>query len=152
MSKIKIYKTGFVLPAVVLYTALFIVPVLLNFGYSLTNWNAIKLTGETAKWVGFQNFRKILSDPDLLRIILRTIWYAFITTLFKNILGFLLALGLNEGLKTKQLLRAIFFLPSMLSPLIIGLIFGTLLMPVGFFNQLLGFLGIHSETAWTTTA
>ncbi len=152
MNKNKIYKTSFAIPAVVLYTALFIVPVILNFGYSLTNWNAIKLTGETAKFVGFANFQKIFGDPELFGIIIRTVWYAFITTVFKNILGFLLALALHEGLKTKQALRATFFLPSMLSPLIIGLMFGSLLMTSGFFNQLLTSIGLGNLTrAWLTS-
>ncbi|NLS86182.1 MAG: sugar ABC transporter permease [Ruminococcaceae bacterium] len=153
MNKNKIYKTSFAIPAVILYTGLFIVPVILNFGYSLTNWNAVKLTGETAKFVGLANFQKIFSDPELFNIILRTVWYAFVTTIFKNVLGFLLALALHEGLKTKQAFRATFFLPSMLSPLIIGLMFGSLFMTNGFFNQLLTGLGLENLThAWLTTA
>lgn len=152
MNKKKIYRVWFAVPAVIFYTVLFMLPVILNFYYSLTNWNAIKLTGETAKFIGFANFQKIFGDPELLNIILRTLWYAVVTTVFKNLLGFLLALGLHEGLKTKQFLRATFFLPSMLSPLIIGLIFGTLLMPTGFFNQMLTAIGIPCDIAWTTTA
>lgn len=152
MNKNKIYHTGFAVPAILFFTVLFIFPVVLNFYYSFTNWNAIKLTGETAKFIGLANFTKIFSDPQLSAIILRTVFYAFVTTVGKNILGFLLALALHEGLKTKQFLRATFFLPSMLSPLIIGLIFGTLLMPAGFFNQLLTAIGIPCDIAWTTTA
>lgn len=152
MYQKKLYKTRFEIPAVVLYTVLFIVPVLLNFGYSLTNWNAIKLTGETAKFVGLKNFKTIFSDPELVMVIVRTIWYAFVTTVFKNVLGFFLALALDKGLKSKQALRAIFFLPSMLSPLIIGLIFGSLLMTNGFINQLLEAIGLGSLTRpWLTS-
>lgn len=152
MNKRKIYRMGFVIPALVLYTGLFIVPVLLNFGYSLTNWNAIKLTGETAKFVGLENFYKIFGDPELFGIILRTIWYAFATTIFKNILGFLLALVLNQQIRTRQALRAVFFLPSMLSPLIIGLMFGSLLMTNGFVNQLLAAIGLGDlARPWLTT-
>lgn len=118
----------------------------------MTNWNAIKLTGETAKFIGFANFQKIFSDPELFSVILRTIQYAFVTTIFKNVLGFALALWLNEGLKSKQALRATFFLPSMLSPLIIGLMFGSLLMTNGFFNQALSAIGLQDLTkAWLTS-
>lgn len=152
MHQKKLYKTRFEIPAIVLYTVLFIVPVLLNFGYSLTNWNAIKLTGETAKFVGLKNFKTIFSDPELVMVIVRTIWYAFVTTICKNVLGFFLALALDKGLKSKQALRAIFFLPSMLSPLIIGLMFGSLLMTNGFFNQLLEAIGLGSLTRpWLTS-
>ena len=152
MYQKKLYKTRFEIPAIVLYSVLFIVPVLLNFGYSLTNWNAIKLTGETARFVGLKNFETIFGDPELAMVIVRTIWYALVTTVFKNILGFLLALALDKGLKSKQALRAIFFLPSMLSPLIIGLMFGSLLMTGGFVNQLLSAVGLHDFTRpWLTS-
>lgn len=153
MNKNKIYNLWFSTPALIFYVVLFILPVVLNFAYSLTNWNAVKLTGETAKFVGFKNFVKIFSDPELLKIILRTIWFAFVTTIFKNVIGFGLALALNEGFKSKEALRAIFFLPSMLSPLIIGLIFGSLLMTSGFFNQLLTAIGLEELVRpWLTTS
>ncbi len=152
LNQRKIYKTGFSAPALLLYTILFMTPVVINFYYSLTNWNAIKITQETAKFIGFANFQKIFSNPELLAIIVRTIWYAFVTTVFKNVLGFLLALAFNEGLKSRNAMRAIFFLPSMLSPLIIGLMFGSLLMTSGFFNQFLSAIGLESLVhPWLTT-
>lgn len=148
----KIYKNYFTYPALFFYTLLFIVPVILNFVYSFTNWNAIKLTGETAKFTGLENYIRILGDPELLKVILRTIVFALVTSLFKNVIGFFLALGLNEGLKTKNFLRAIFFLPAMLSPLIIGLIFGSIFMKAGFVNQCLEGLGLSELTrSWLTT-
>lgn len=148
----KIYKNYFTYPALFFYILLFIIPVILNFGYSLTNWNAIKMTGETAKFIGLQNYVKIFKDPELLRVIGRTLVFAAVTTVFKNLIGFLLALALNEGLKTRNILRAIFFLPAMLSPLIIGLIFGSIFMKSGFTNQLLTGLGLEELTrAWLTT-
>lgn len=153
MIKQKIYKTSFVIPAIVLYVVLFITPVILNFGYSFTNWNAISLARETAKFIGFDNFERIFSDSKLFSVVTRTIMYAFVTTIFKNLFGFLLALALHKGLKSKQALRTIFFLPSMLSPLIIGLIFGSLLMTNGFINQLLTGLGLEEFTrAWLTSS
>lgn len=148
----KIYKTYFALPAVIIYTLLFIVPVILNFVYSFTNWNAIRMTSEVAKFVGWDNYVEIFQNKELLAVIGRTILFALVTTVFKNVIGFLLALGLNEGLKTRNILRAVFFLPAMLSPLIIGLIFGSIFMENGFANQLLMALGMENVTkAWLTT-
>ena len=148
----KIYKTYFALPAVIIYTLLFIVPVILNFVYSFTNWNAIRMTSEVAKFVGWDNYVEIFQNKELLAVIGRTILFALVTTVFKNVIGFLLALGLNEGLKTRNILRAVFFLPAMLSPLIIGLIFGSIFMKNGFANQLLMALGMENVTkAWLTT-
>lgn len=152
MYEKKLYKNYFVWPAIIMYTLLFMLPVVINIIYSFTDWNAIKITGETARFVGLKNFISILGNKDLSMVILRTIYFALITTIFKNSLGFLLALGLNEGLKTKNVLRTIFFLPSMLSPLIIGLIFGTIFMKAGFFNQILQAIGFENlNRAWLTT-
>lgn len=151
MYRKKIYKGYFTIPAVLIYSLLFMVPVILNFYYSFTNWNAIKMTGETAKFIGLENYIKIFQNPELVGVIGRTLFFALVTTVFKNVLGFLLALAFNEGLKTKNILRAIFFLPAMLSPLIIGLIFGSIFMKAGFANQLLTALGLGEMTkAWLT--
>ena len=148
----KIYKSYFAFPALFIYTLLFIVPIFLNFAYSFTNWNAVKLTNETARFIGFDNYLKIFQNKELLFVIVRTLIFSFITTVFKNFIGFILALSFNEGLKTKNILRAVFFLPSMLSPLIIGLIFGSIFMKNGFFNQLLGAMGLESIIhSWLTT-
>ena len=108
MCNKKIYKTYFTFPALFFYILLFIIPVILNFVYSFTNWNAIKMTGETAKFIGLENYIEIFQDPELFRVIIRTLVFAIVTTVFKNVLGFLLALALNEGLKTRNILRAIF--------------------------------------------
>lgn len=152
MYRKKIYKGYFALPAVLIYTLLFMIPVVLNFYYSFTNWNAIKMTGETAKFIGLDNYIKIFQNSELVGVIGRTLFFAIVTTILKNLLGFLLALAFNEGLKTKNILRAIFFLPAMLSPLIIGLIFGSIFMKAGFANQLLTALGLGEMTkAWLTT-
>lgn len=148
----KIYKNYFTFPALFFYILLFIIPVILNFFYSFTNWNAVKMTAETAKFNGLDNYIKIFQDRELLNVILRTIAFALITTVLKNVIGFLLALAFNQGLKTRNILRAVFFLPAMLSPLIIGLIFGSIFMKAGFANQLLSALGLeHFTKAWLTT-
>ncbi|MDR1638179.1 MAG: sugar ABC transporter permease, partial [Clostridiales bacterium] len=152
MGASRIYRRWFTAPAVAIYTLLFIVPVLLSFYYSLTNWNAVKMTHETAKFVGLANFEKIFSNADLTAVIIRTIWFALATSAAKNVLGFLLALAFNQGLKTKSALRAVFFLPSMLSPLIIGLMFGSLFMTKGSVNQLLEAIGFgYLARPWLTT-
>lgn len=148
----KIYKWEFTIPALAFYSIFFILPVILGFYYSLTNWNAIKLSGEVVKFIGFDNFKKILTTPELRTVILRTVYFGFVTTIFKNAIGFGLALMVNKGLKSRHALRSVFFLPSMLSPLIIGLIFGSLFMTDGFVNQLLSSIGLQNiVTPWLTT-
>jgi len=148
----KIYHWGFTIPALAFYILFFILPVMLNFYYSLTDWNAIRLTNEIENFVGLKNFQKIFTVKELSSIITRTMVFGFVTTIFKNFIGFFLALLFSGEIKSKNALRAIFFLPSMLPPLIIGLIFGSLLMTNGFVNKLLEGIGLESLVKpWLTT-
>lgn len=152
MNTKKLYRWEFSLLAVIIYTAFFMIPVIMGFYYAFTNWGRIGLGQEVCSWIGFENFREIFSNPQLLAIIGRTIFFGIITTIGKNILGFLLALFLFAGLKTKNVVRAIFFLPAMLSPLIIGLIFGSIFMKTGLLNQILDTLGLDALMKnWLTT-
>lgn len=153
MQKNKIYNIGYAMPAIAMYSLFFIVPVILSFYFSLTNWNAVKITNEVAKFIGFKNFVKIFTDQELAGVVPRTIWFGTVTTLFKNIIGFGLALAFNEGLKSKSALRSTFFMPAMLSPLVIGLIFGSIFMKAGFINQMLNSLGLTQFVKpWLTTS
>ncbi len=61
MYRKKIYSKGFLVPALILYTALFVVPCLISFGYSLTNWNSISAN---IKFVGMNNFKRIFSTSS----------------------------------------------------------------------------------------
>ncbi len=149
----KIYHWAFTIPAILIYTVLFIYPVGMNFYYSLTNWNAIKMMSEVSRFIGLENFTKIFTTPELSGVIWRTINFAFITTVLKNIIGFSLALLFNKGIKSRFALRTIFFTPSILSPLIIGLIFGSFFMTSGFFNQMLSGIGLDNIVKpWLTTS
>lgn len=152
MQKNKIYNVAYAMPAIAMYSLFFMVPVILSFYYALTDWNAIRITGEVAHFVGLRNFQKIFSNSELTAVVTRTIWFGIVTTIFKNIIGFSLALAFNRGFKTKAALRSTFFLPSMLSPLVIGLIFGSIFMTAGFANQVLEKIGlVQYVRPWLTS-
>ena len=72
----KIYKTYFTCPALFFYILLYMIPVVLGSYYSFTNWNAIRMTGETAKFIGLENYVEIFKNPQLLQVIARTILFA----------------------------------------------------------------------------
>ena len=141
MCKKKIYKTYFTFPALFFYILLFIIPVILNFGYSFTNWNAIKMTGETAKFIGLDNFIDIFRDRDLLMVIIRTLLFAALTTVFKNVIGFLLALALNGitslSVKPIRLITGLGFIVSLIS--FIGVIWAVIVSLLG-----------HSVAGWAS--
>jgi raffinose/stachyose/melibiose transport system permease protein len=136
-----IYPQWFILPALVLYVALFILPSVIGFGYGLTNWNA---WSNDLRWVGLENFAEIFSgDPRYLLFIWNTVLFAVVTTALKVAIGLGLALLLSGDLKSSNALRTIFYLPVVLSPLVIGLVFTSVLNPTrGLLTQALRAVGL----------
>ena len=67
--------------------------------------------GIPGEWVGFENFSRLLSDPIFYMVVRNTVWYIFITTIFKLALGLWLALLLNRDFKFKAFTRAFILLP-----------------------------------------
>jgi raffinose/stachyose/melibiose transport system permease protein len=129
MNKNKVYPIYFVYGALALYIALFVIPSVIGIGYSFTDWSAYS---DKLKFVGFDNFKMIFSsDEDYLNIITNTLKFTFVTTVLKNLLGLILALLLTKSIKFLNFHRGIMFMPSVLSTLIIGMIFKSILDPSG---------------------
>jgi len=93
--------------------------------------------------VGFENFITIFrGDQQYRRIIFNTLIFTFITTILKTVFGLMLAILLIKKVKFLNLHRAVMFLPSILSLLIIGIIFKSILNPsIGILNTFLRQLG-----------
>lgn len=133
------YSRWFLLPGLILYATFFLVPCLVSFYFAFTNWNAY--TSE-ASFIGFGNFARIFDDRILSTALRNTLFFGIATTIGKNVLGLALALYLNGKLKLRNGWRAVFFLPAVLSPIVIGLLFTAILHPEGLFNSLLGHAGL----------
>lgn len=147
MRNIKVYSGGFLVPGLLIYIILFLLPCIMGLYYSFTNWNSMS---DTMKFIGLDNYKQIWSaGTGTLKVFNSTILYAFGTTVFKIILGLILALLLNEGIRSKNVLRMIFFMPITLSPLIIGIIFAQIFHPTGVLNDFLLLVGLDSLAhAW----
>jgi raffinose/stachyose/melibiose transport system permease protein len=119
----------------------------LGLAYSLTNWNSMS---DTVRFVGLKNFREIFSvgSPYLKNLSITLIFTVF-TLIVKEGCGLGLALLVNSGIRSKSALRAVFFLPQTLSPLIIGIVFISVLSPGGVVNAGLRLIGLDGLTrAW----
>lgn len=145
MKRQSLYPGYFLIPALLLYSALFILPSVLGFGFSLTNWNSYS---DKISFVGLENFREIFSSSGRsLSFLANTLKFALVTTLFKVIIGLLLALALNRKFVTRNVLRTVFYLPVVLSPLVIGLVFTSIFHPVdGLLNSTLRAIGLGGLT------
>lgn len=152
MNKKKVYPIYFTFGALAIYVILFVVPSIIGIGYSFTDWSAYS---DQLAFVGLDNFKTVFSaDEDYMAIIGNTLEFTFITTILKNILGLVLALLLTKSIKLLNLHRGIMFMPSVLSTLIIGMIFKSILNPAdGLLNTFLRSIGLEVLAGkWLSTS
>ena len=111
--------SSFLLPAFILYSIFFLYPLFSGVLYSFTRWNGISFSKE---FIGIENFKEIFSDKRFLDSLFFTFKYAVLNVIFINILAFALALMLDRKVKGIGFLRSIFFMPNVISMVIVGFI------------------------------
>lgn len=90
----------FLAPAVILFLALEIVPLFLNIGYSLTNWDGIS---SKFSFVGLSNYVKLFTDdPRFWTSMVFTIKNSLVVVVFTNLLGLAFALGLSHRIPLRN--------------------------------------------------
>lgn len=129
----------FVVPALLLYAMIVLWPNIQGFFYSLTDWDGL---GSEWSFVGVDNFFSVLQDPNTLRAIGNTFLITVVVTVGQNVIGLLLALGLNTQVKSRYILRLVFFLPVVLTPIVAGFLWKYLLSPTGSVNSMLEAVGM----------
>lgn len=134
------------LPAILLLAIFYLLPNLLNLVLGFTDWNAFR---DPIRFVGLDNFRRLAATGVLGTAISTTLAFAVTVMVVQNVLGLGLALGLERTTRLNGLLRTIFFVPVLISPLAAGYIFRGLLAPSGTVNGLLGAaVGEPVTVAW----
>lgn len=124
-------------------------PIIDNFVVSTKRQDIF--TGET-EFIGFDNYRRLLSDPIVSTSIFNNTLYALISVLFQVFAAFVLA-ALIEGLESerwRRFWRAVYFVPSAISITVTGLLFYFIYQPdIGLLNSALTQLGLGSwSRAW----
>lgn len=111
------------IPAVLLFFLFLTLPAIQGIFYSFTNWNGF---GKEYDFVGFRNYVSLFTDNVVGEAYWFTIKYAVVVTIFINIFSLLIAVGLNSRIKFRNFFRGVYFLPNILSVLIVGYIFNYL--------------------------
>lgn len=127
MNKKRIYPQWFLIIPLVAYVVFFLLPSLLGVFYSFTDWSSYS-SSTGIKFVGIQNYIDIFtSNKDYVSGIKNTLVFTLISNIVKLIPALFLAILLQEGLRGKGLYRTLFYLPSILPFVIIGLVFKSIL-------------------------
>jgi multiple sugar transport system permease protein len=133
------------LVGVVLFTLVPLISVVL---LAFTEWNLVSGFGGI-EFVGLENFVNVFRDPGFWNSVVLTLVYAGVSVPLTTILGMALGLALNRDLPGRGALRAIFFVPYIVSVVAIGMTWLMLMNPSsGLVNQVLGALGLQNAPAW----
>ncbi len=100
------------------------------------------------KFVGLENFADVLFDDEFWYSMWVAIKYSLIYMTFGFTAPIILAILLQEVPKGKILYRTIYYLPAVITGLVVIFLWKTFYKPTGLLNQILNFIGITSNRAW----
>jgi multiple sugar transport system permease protein len=130
----------FVAPTILLLLAVNIFPLIWTVRLSFTNFRVNRPNADI-KFVGLENYRRILSDPDIWITMQATAHFLFWTIALQVLIGFSLAYLINKKFRGNDLWTTIIVFPMMLSPAVVGNFWTFLYQPqIGLFNYVVGFL------------
>jgi ABC-type sugar transport systems, permease components len=138
--------TLFLLPAIVLFGLLVLVPIVIAAYTSVFKWNG--LGGAPDDFIGLDNFRKLIGDP----IFLGDLWHGAILIILSLVIQLPISLGiallLNQRMRGRAIYRVLFFSPYVLSEVITGVLFTMVFSPTqGLANELLSLIGLDNLAA-----
>ena len=107
------------LPAIILFLFFFIIPVVQSMWLSFTDSYGMKTSYQ---FVGLENYKEAFGDRSFTKTISNTIQYAAITVVLGNLLSLVLALLLDAKIRCRNLFRTFFFIPNIMSLLVVGYI------------------------------
>ena len=138
----------FIAPTILLLAAINIFPLLWTIWLSFTNYKANR-ADRGAPWIGLENYRSILNDPDIWQAMQVTAHFVFWSILLEVLLGFALALALDKRFRGHGAWTTIILLPMMLSPAVVGTFWSFLFQPqIGLFNYVVAFLSGTDPSAF----
>ena len=130
----------FISPWLIGFVVFTIVPMLASLFISFTDWNILT----PPVWSGTKNFQTIFSDPLFYKSIQVTLTYTLFSVPLNIILSIFVAMLLNNALPGMRLFRTIFYLPAIVSGVVISVIWLWIYNPdYGLINGFLAMFGIE---------
>lgn len=130
-------------PSLAVFLGLIAVPIVVVALVSLSEWTGFDIAD--ISWLGVGNYRTIAGDDIFWRALRNTLLFTGLTTVLLNVIGFGIALLISTRVRGTGLLRGVVFLPALLPPVLVGLMWQRVLDAFGFVNQILQWLGVADQ-------
>ncbi len=132
-KNIKKYFPVFLLPTLISFIVVFLIPFILGIYLSFTEFTTV----ESAEWVGFDNYITAFADDEnFINALWFTIKFTVVSVITINVFAFSLALLLTKALKGTTFFRTVFFMPNLIGGIVLGYIWNLLI------NAILGIFGL----------
>jgi raffinose/stachyose/melibiose transport system permease protein len=118
-AKRKLTEFLFLLPTLIAFIMVIIVPFILGIYYSFTDWQG---TGAVSQNVGFANYAAIFQDPGFLHSFLKTLLFTVLNIITVNVVAFIISLLVTSEIKGRNVYRAGFFIPNLIGGIVLGLV------------------------------
>ena len=136
----------FVAPSFIAFLDFLIIPMVMGFCYSLTDYSALS---KNMNFVGLENYQKMFSDRYFKVAIKNNVVYALIYSSATLVISLILATMLNHLKKMKKLFRMVFFIPYITSMVSVALIWKMIFNPDGGpLNTILLQMGVSNPPRW----
>ncbi len=129
----------FLSPWVVTLLIFWLFPIAASLVLSFADYSL--LAGEY-RFVGFANFAQLLRDPDFIKATTNTLIFTVGTLPFTTCFALLLAIFLNGNLPGKRFFQSAYFFPSVVSMVVVAIIFTSLYARGGYIQMLLDLAGL----------
>ena len=124
----------FIFPALVGTIIFIIIPVICSFGLSFARWDLLN----PIQFVGFDNYKEIVSEPLFFKILWNTIVFAISTSVLGVIIPLILACILNSKIRGSEFYKTAYFLPFITPMIVIGVVWEWIFDPnIGLLNHIL---------------
>lgn len=137
----------FLLPWAVIYSVFFVFPFVFSFILGFLEYNP--LNPANARWVGGANFARLFRDPVFAQALRNTMLFVLGTVPVTTVASLGLAMLLRGRTPGRDLFKVAFFLPSILSMVVIALLFKLFYAPGGALNEALALVGVGRH-GWLT--
>lgn len=128
------------LPALLLLSIFIVVPFLLAIGLSFTNQRLVPNPNAPTIFVGALNYLRLFARPEFVQAFWNTFLFALLVTPLQSAAALGAAVLLNSRLPGRNIFRGIFFLPTVITMVVVCVIWAALFRLDGFFNQALNAL------------
>lgn len=135
----------FVLPGIILFFLIAVIPIFQTIGLSFTDWDGVKPLN-TIEFIGFDNYEKVITGEEFFHAIKNNVLWALVSVTVPIAIGVIQAnVIVNSKVKCKNLFQLLLFLPQILSSMIMSIMWLAIYDPAtGLLNGILDAVGLDA--------